>query len=172
MRSEDNHVTIEVTDEMTGEDWRVLTTWREHVFSPEGLGMDWIGGKHHILAKAAGQVIGHIGFDMYSLLIDGKESQCIGVGAVVVVPEHQGRHLPERMFSMLRAWRDDNSPNLPLALFCPSALVSYYEKHNFIDYVGAVFYIQKGSYQKSKFNFMTDWPIDAGDSVHIPSNPW
>jgi predicted GNAT family N-acyltransferase len=163
---------IQVTDKMTGEDWRVLTTWREHVFSPEGLGTDWIGGEKHILATSSGEAIAHIGFDVYTLMIDGNESQCIGVGAVVVVPGFQGQRLPKRMFSMLRNWRDENYPDSPLALFCPDSLVGYYENHNFINYLNDVFYTQKGNYQKSKFNFMTDRPMDAKDSVYIPTNPW
>jgi len=168
----ENVIEIQVTDKMTEDDWRVLTTWREHVFSPEGLGTDWIGGKMHILASSGGEAIAHIGFDTYSLIIDGEESKCIGVGAVVVVPAYQGQHLPLRMFVALREWRDQTHAEAPLVLFCPESLVSYYRNHNFKEFVNDVFYLQKGHYQKSKFAFMTDKPMDDKGRISIPSNPW
>jgi predicted N-acetyltransferase YhbS len=163
---------IQITSQMTDEDWRRLTTWREHVFSPEGMGTDWVGGKMHILAASGGEAIGHIGFDIYTLIINGEESPCIGVGAVVVIPEYQGRHVPARMFEALRKWRNERFADHPLALFCPGFLAGYYKRHNFIAYAGDVFYIQKGSYHRSKFEFMTDRPVCSGDGIYIPSNPW
>ena len=152
--------------------FRSLTTWREHVFSPEGLGTDWIGGDIHILASSGGGTVGHIGFDVYTLIMDGAESKCIGVGAVVVIPAYQGQHVPKRMFNALREWRDEQHPGIPLALFCPDSLVSYYRKHDFTATAGEVFYQQKGDYQRSKFAFMTDQPVDDKSRIYIPSNPW
>ena len=64
----ENFIEIQVTEKITEDDWRVLTTWREHVFSPEGLGTDWIGGEMHILASSGRETIGHIGFDIYTLI--------------------------------------------------------------------------------------------------------
>jgi GNAT superfamily N-acetyltransferase len=168
----ETEIRIRITNRMTDEDWRRLTTWREHVFSPEGLGTDWVGGKMHILASAFGKAVGHIGFDVYTLIIDGEEHKCIGVGAVVVIPEYQGQHLPARMFERLREWRDENHSDIPLALFCPASLVSYYRRHNFTECMQDVFYLQKSDYHESKFKFMTDRPIHAKDSIYIPSNPW
>lgn len=167
-----SEIKIEITDNLSGEDWRVLTTWREHVFSPEGIGTDWVGGELHIRASSEGNVIGHVGFDTYTLIIDGEETRCIGIGAVVVVPEFQGRRLPARMFEKLRDWRDGKDPNLPLVLCCPKFLVNYYKNHGFTEIRSEVYYLQKGDYQKSKFEWMADRRISEKGSVHIPSNPW
>ena len=168
----DENITIRITETMTEEDWRVLTTWREHVFPPEGRGTDWSEGKLHILASSEGAAVGHIGFDSYTLVIEGEKRTCIGVGAVVVVPEYQGRHLPKRMFSELRAWRDEKFPDVPLALFCIDSLAGYYTKHDFMECTNAVYYLQQGTYQQSGFIFMTDRPVGTDDRIDIPSNPW
>ena len=168
----ENLIEVQVTEKMTDDDWRRLTTWREHVFSPEGLGTDWIEGNMHILASSGGKAVGHIGFDIYTLVIDGKESKCIGVGAVVVIPDFQGQHVPLRMFDKLREWRSKDHSEIPLALFCPKSLVSYYKKHNFTEFTKDVFYTQKENCQKSKFEFMTDKPMNIAESIYIPSNPW
>lgn len=168
----ENCLEIQVTEKITADDWRALTTWREHVFPPEGVGTDWIGGKMHILASSGRQAIAHIGFDIYTLIIDGKESEFIGVGAVVVIPDFQGQHLPMRMFDALREWRDEKHAGTPLALFCTKALSGYYKNHNFKACVNEVFYLQKDSYQKSKFEFMTDQSMDDKGHIYIPSNPW
>jgi GNAT superfamily N-acetyltransferase len=165
-------IKIEITDKLSGEDWRALTTWREHVFSPEGIGTDWIGGKWHIRAAANEEAIGHIGFDIYPLEIDGKEILCVGVGAVVVVPKYQGQRLPLRMFGKLRDWRDEKDSRMPLVLCCPKPLVNYYKRHNFTEIGNDVYYLQKGNYEKSKFEFMADKPISNKGNVYIPSNPW
>lgn len=167
-----SRIRIEITDKLSGEDWRVLTTWREHVFSPEGIGMDWTGGELHIRASSGGNAIGHIGFDIYNLIVEGEKFQCVGVGAVVVVPEYQGQRLPMRMFDKLREWRDGKDANLPLVLCCPQYLVKYYKHHGFTEIRDPVFYLQNGIYEPSKFEWMADKPVGGKGSIHIPSNPW
>ena len=165
-------IEIQLTETMTEEDWRVLTTWREHVFPTEGLGTDWVGGKMHLLASSGRQTVGHIGFDIYPLIIDGEERKCIGVGAVVVIPDFQGQHIPLRMFDTLRKWRDKKHAGIPLALFCTKSLSGYYKNHHFTTCKSEVFYLQKDSYQKSRFEFMTDQSMDDEGRIYIPSNPW
>lgn len=167
-----SEIKIEITDGLSGEDWRVLTTWREHVFSPEGIGTDWEGGDLHIRASSDGQAVGHMGFDIFTLIIDGEKTQCIGVGGVVVIPRFQGQRLPSRMFEVLRDWRDQKDSNLPLVLCCPKFLVNYYLNHSFAEIRNDVYYLQKGNYQKSKFEWMSDKPISEIGSIYIPSNPW
>jgi GNAT superfamily N-acetyltransferase len=165
-------IDITITSNITENDWNRLTTWRADVFSPEGKGMEWIGGKMHIIASSKGAAIGHIGFDVYRLILDGQETDCIGVGAVVVIPEHQGKSLPARMFTCLRKWRDEKHPRLALALFCPKSLVSYYNRHGFEESFQEVYYIQKGDFVISKFSFMLDRSIDVKSRIDIPTNPW
>ena len=138
-------IKIEITGSLSEEDWRVLTTWREHVFSPEGIGTDWVGGDLHMRVSASGGAIGHLGFDIYTLIIDGVKTQCIGVGAVVVVPKYQGQKLPARMFEKLRDWRDQKDLNIPLVLCCPKFLVNYYKNHSFTEIMNDVFYLQRGN---------------------------
>ena len=168
----ENKIEITVASSITENDWKRLTTWREYVFSPEGKGTDWIGGKMHIIASSSDAAIGHIGFDVYRLIIDGQETECIGVGAVVVIPEFQGMSLPARMFACLRDLRDEKHPGLPLALFCPKSLVSYYHRHRFDECFKEVWYTQKGEFVLSKFSFMMDGAIDVKSRIEIPTNPW
>ena len=168
----ENKIEITVASSITENDWKRLTTWREDVFSPEGKGTDWIGGKRHIIASSSDAAIGHIGFDVYRLHIDGQETECIGVGAVVVIPEYQGISLPARMFACLRKLRDEKHPGLPLALFCPKSLVSYYNRHSFDECFKEVWYTQKGEFVLSKFSFMIDRAIDVKSRIEITTNPW
>ncbi|MEX0289399.1 MAG: hypothetical protein AB3N14_09840 [Flavobacteriaceae bacterium] len=167
-----SRIELRIADSLSGEDWRSLTTWREHVFSPEGIGTDWVGGNLHIRASSDGVAIGHIGFGTFTLIIDKVETPCIGVGGVVVVPEYQGQRLPMRMFELLREWRDQKDSNLPLVLCCPKNLLKYYHYHNFKQIVNDVYYLQRGSYEKSKFEWMSDKPLSVKESIYIPSNPW
>ena len=77
-----------------------------------------------------------------------------------------------RMLDKLTEWRDKKYSRVPLVLFCPKFLVGYYKNHNFTEFANDVFYLQKGHYQKSKFAFMTDKPMDDKGRISIPSNPW
>lgn len=171
LRSMDK-LTIRITRQVSERDWKRLMTWREHVFSTEGLGTDWIGGGMHVLASSDTEAVGHIGFDTYPLIVDGVETECIGIGAVVVVPEHQGRGIPKQMLACLNEWRAGNSPDTAMALFCTKSLVPYYTKHSFTECMQEVFYIQKETSVRSKFSFMVDRSFDGKKRIEIPSNPW
>ncbi|GAB5408307.1 MAG: hypothetical protein BalsKO_06720 [Balneolaceae bacterium] len=113
-----------------------------------------------------------MGFDTYILKVDREKIKCIGVGGVVVVPKYQGQRLPQLMFEKLNEWRNKKDSTIPVVLFCPESLVNYYKKHNFNKVDNDVYYLQKGDYQKSKFELMSDIAIRTNGSIYIPSNPW
>ena len=165
-------VKVEISQELADTDWDRLTGWREHVFPEEGIGTEWIGSQQHVVGGVDGSIVAHLGFGVYPLILDSRQSSCIGVGGVVVLPEFQGQHLPNRLFAELRAWREREFAELPLTLFCPARLVNYYNRHGFREVTLPVSYDQSGRSVPSALPFMSDRPLGAVARIELPTCPW
>ncbi len=165
-------IDITIVDSLPEGTWEILTGWREQVFPEEGIGIDWIDSQQHVLAMAEGQPVAHIGFGIYPLVIEEQPGACVGVGGVVVLPEFQGQHLPDRMFKAMREWRDRHHRELPLTLFCPERLTGYYQRHGFQVVRVPVYFDQSGSSVLCHMCFMTDRPLGHAERVELTTSPW
>lgn len=161
-----------VTDALPADQWHRLSTWRERVFPVEGKDMQWSDLQHHVIAEDAEGAIANIGFDLFNVLADGQAMDMLGIGGVVVMPDYQGRHLPQHLFQRVREYTKKRFPGLPLALFCPPRLISYYKKHNFQLFNGKVTYLQGNLCVDSTFPFMSDVSLQNVTRIDLTTHPW
>lgn len=164
---------LEVRQGIEDADWRFLTQWRERVFPEEGRGKEWSPVSWHILAYAEGpNPIGHIGFDRFYIAVDDVDLPVVGVGGVVVRPEYQGQHVPDLMFDELHRQKVLGPQAEIYTLFCPQRLVSYYSKHGYCQFSGAVSFLQRGTRVQSDFEFMWRGGVAESQSVALKGAPW
>lgn len=168
---------IEICAELSEKDSDDLFHWRERVFPVEGKGIEWSRPSRHIVCRSdAGIAIGHIGFGEYTLISAGRRILVIGVGGVVVRPEHQGKGIPAVMFDTLH--RELSAPvSVPgdpvcFTLFCPRRLESYYAKHGYQVYAGPVEVIQKNEPVTVDFSFMFRGDCNFGETIVLTCEPW
>ncbi|WP_165771577.1 GNAT family N-acetyltransferase [Vreelandella nigrificans] len=154
-------------------DWHYLTQWKERVFPEEGRSKEWTPVSWHSIAYSeANDPIGHIGFDRFEVLIDAVPHLVIGIGGVVVRPEYQGQGIPALLFNEVHDQARKHLGAGVFTLFCPSRLVTYYEKHGYQRYPGAVYLLQQGEKVLSTFEFMHHGDLAAVGKVVLQSEPW
>lgn len=164
---------IETKKEVSADEWRHLTQWREQVFPIEGRDKEWSPISWHVIAYAGdGHPVGHIGFDSFMILVDSVEHRIIGVGGVVVRPEYQGQRIPTRLFRELHDQGVRHLGTEAFALFCPDRLVSYYERHGYRLHHGEVRFLQWGEKVTSPFRFMHRGSVTPEGLVELMTAPW
>lgn len=164
---------IQIEDTLSAGDLVSLFEWRDRVFPAEGRGFSWEKPSHHVVARDQGVAIAHIGFGAFRIIYE-KEIPVIGVGGVVVRPEHQGKNIPGMLFETLNASTVLDVRRSIVTLFCPVGLSSYYTKHGFETHRHGFEFLQEGNYvETGLFHFMVrGHPGDWEGKISIPSNPW
>lgn len=164
---------IEVLETLAQEDFDDLFRWRERVFPVEGKGIEWAQPSCHIVCRNEdGMAIGHVGLGRFTLITAEKEIAVIGVGGVVVRPEHQGRGIPAEMFGTLHRGVSGFENLNCFTLFCPHSLEGYYARHGYQVYLGTVKVVQKGKPVGIDFSFMFRGDCGFGESVALTGEPW
>lgn len=159
--------------EVSDEHWAHLTQWRERVFPEEGIGKEWTSTSWHALAYADdNHPAGHIGFDGFTVRVDSAKHLMIGIGGVVVRPEYQGRGIPALLFDEVHHQGKKEFNSEVFALFCPSRLVSYYQRHGYRAHTGSVHILQRGIKTPSSFAFMVRGNIAPDSAIELESAPW
>ncbi|MBS3669230.1 GNAT family N-acetyltransferase [Vreelandella boliviensis] len=154
-------------------EWHYLTQWKEQVFPAEGRGKEWSPVSwHSIVYSEEKNPIGHIGFDSFEVLIDAVPRLVIGIGEVVVRPEYQGQGIPALLFNEVHHQASNHFGTGVFTLFCPSRLVSYYERHGYQRHSGAVYFLQQGEKVLSTFEFMHCGDLTPVGEVVLQSEPW
>lgn len=149
-----------------------LERWGEQVFPIEGRDYTWSPTSHHIIARDGLTPIGHIGFGEFNIQTAAGVMTVIGVGGVVVRPEHQGKNIPASMFEALHKARECGAHKKLFTLFCPERLVTYYRRHGYTLYENEVMFMQNKQLVKSDFCFMHKGEASLGPYVHLTTEPW
>jgi len=163
---------IVIQTEIDEKDSEHLFKWAERVFPEEGKDYLWSQSTHHIIARDNGKPVGHIGFAEYRV-IGETEKNVIGVGGVVVRPEHQGKKIPAKMFEVLNSTDTLNAGDSVKTLFCPKNLVSYYQGHGYQEHTYGFRFMQKQGYATSdRIHFLFRGELGLSCNISIPSFPW
>ncbi|MFC7367249.1 GNAT family N-acetyltransferase [Vreelandella zhaodongensis] len=164
---------VETQKGILASEWHYLTQWKERVFPEEGRSKEWSPVSWHSIAYSeANDPIGHIGFDRFEVLIDAEPRFVIGIGGVVVRPEHQGQGIPALLFNEVHHQASKRLGADVFTLFCPSRLVSYYAKQGYQRHRGGVYFLQQGEKVLSTFEFMHCGELTADGEVVLQSEPW
>ncbi len=163
---------IEIELDLSKEDERHLMAWGEQVFPIEGKSLSWSSTPLHVVARNKNEPIAHLGFGEFIIQTESDSLKVVGVGGVVVRPEHQRKNIPSALFSVLHSSESALRISHIFTLFCPLRLVTYYEKLGYTLYRGTSSFIQAGSQVKSSFCFMYRGQCNLGSEIVIPSNPW
>lgn len=164
---------IEILEALNQKDSDDLFGWRERVFPVEGKEIEWRKPSRHIVARDdEGMAIGHVGFGKFPVISSGKEISVIGVGGVVVRPEHQSQRIPARLFEVLHGGASGFEEIKCFTLFCPHRLESYYEKHGYRNYDGLVEVVQREKLVTVDLSFMFRGNCDFGKSIVLTGEPW
>lgn len=165
-------MTIELTEHLYEQDRNDLLHWSREVFPVEGQALQWCEPSHHLVYRQAGQAIGHIGFGRYVVLSGGEALDVVGVGQVVVRPEHQGQGIPKDLFEALhRRAPALLGPEL-FTLFCPPRLQAYYRHHGYQTLEGTVTSRESEALANSDFCFMYRGSPEPGRQLTLLGHPW
>jgi len=163
---------IELTQQLSARDQDHLFHWAAQVFPVEGRALGWCQPSHHLVYRQGAQAIGHIGFGRYALLSDGEPLEVIGVGQVVVRPEHQGRGIPNDMFEALHRRAPALLGPKLFALFCPPRLETYYHRQGYRTLDGSVTSRKSEALANSGFCFMYRGEPQPGWRLVLTTHPW
>ncbi|WCN17956.1 GNAT family N-acetyltransferase [Marinomonas mediterranea MMB-1] len=165
---------IQFSDSMSKEEFEHLFRWREQVFPAEGKNIDWSQPDWHLYSREVGQLAAaHLGYGRYQLTLDERSIDVVGVGDVVVRPEHQGKGLPSKLFKHLHHCEHANTLAEVFTLFCPHRLESYYQQHGYRKFQGTVSFLQKGVATSSDdFILMYRGTPLTGKAITIKGEPW
>lgn len=164
---------IETKKRISEEEWLYLTEWREHVFPEEGSCKEWSPLFFHAIAYSKeGDPVGHIGFDGFEILAASTRRFVIGVGGVVVRPEHQGKGISSLLFNEVHARAISILGKGIFTLFCPARLVHYYENQGYLRYRGTIRIRQYGRQVPPTFEFMYRDNIALDGPVELQCEPW
>lgn len=119
---------IRVADELTEAERRALFGWSENVFGVEDGLYSWRPKERHIVVEAEGRAISHVGLLLDTVRAGEESVEVAGVGAVVTVPEVQGKGYSQlAMRRALSVARDEMEVDFGM-LFCLERLVPFYAK--------------------------------------------
>jgi GNAT superfamily N-acetyltransferase len=163
---------IEIEVDLNKKDEIHLMGWSEQVFPIEGKGLCWCATPMHVVARKNGEPVSHLGFGEFLIHSESESFRVVGVGGVVVLPEHQGQHIPAALFSRLHSSDFALKISHIFTLFCPRRLVAYYERLGYTLYEGTLSFLQSGRQVESSFCFMYRGKCNLGSKVIVPSNPW
>jgi GNAT superfamily N-acetyltransferase len=168
-------VEIRLSENLTDEERRALFEWGEHIFGVEDLQYRWRPKDLHFVTEEDGRPVGHVGLLKHEVSVAGRPVTVAGVGAVVTVPEAQGRgHAQRGMRHAAEFMRHEWGVEFGL-LFCRDALVPFYGRLGWQLVNEPVEVEQDSGPVVSTLNVMVlpcdgrDWP--AGP-VSLNSPPW
>jgi GNAT superfamily N-acetyltransferase len=120
---------VEVTEvpEFSQEDAAALAGGDADPYGTEHLAITWRPPDRHVVVTDDGATIGHAGFLLIEVEVDGVELRGVGLGGVMVHPDRRGRGIGEnlvrettsRMGSLRRSFG---------MLFCRDARLPFYER--------------------------------------------
>ena len=84
---------IRFAEVLTDGEREALFGWGENIFGIEDAGYRWRPKLYHFITEEGGRPLSHVGVLKTTVRAGGREVTVGGVGAVVTVPEAQGRHL-------------------------------------------------------------------------------
>lgn len=84
---------IRFADALTDAERQALFGWGEDIFGVEDAAFRWRPKDYHFITEEGGRALSHVGVLKTVVRVGGREVTVGGVGAVVTVPEAQGRHL-------------------------------------------------------------------------------
>lgn len=163
---------IKIEVDLNEKDGSHLMGWSEQVFPVEGKNLSWSSTSLHVVAREKNEPISHLGFGAFLIDTEFESLKVVGVGGVVVRPEHQGKNIPSALFSTLHSSELALQISDVFTLFCPHRLVAYYQKVGYILYKGTLTFLQSGNQVKSSFCFMYRGKCNLGSHIVVPSNPW
>jgi GNAT superfamily N-acetyltransferase len=119
-------VGIRVSEEMTPEERETLFGWGENVFGTPDELYTWRAKDLHLYVEEDGRVVSHVGLLEEVVAAGGERVRVCGVGAVVTVPEAQGRgHARRAMRRAAEVMRDETEAEFGM-LYCLERLVPFY----------------------------------------------
>jgi predicted GNAT family N-acyltransferase len=104
-----------------------LFRWREHVFSPLAPGIEMSALAHHYVMLDDDEAVAHAQCEVRVLERQGMRRPILGIGAVVVRPEYQGKKLGHEILAHLHGLLGSSFDAQAAWLFCAPELLRYYE---------------------------------------------
>lgn len=145
------------------------------MFPEEGREILWAAPEWHLLAYSEkGDPIAHLGYASYVIGLDhGRQKTVIGIGGVVVRPEHQGRNIPTALFNHLHHSPHALEISNTFTLFCPMRLGSYYQRHGYVPFAGDFTFLQSNVETSSgDFMLMYRGPDLLTQNIRLEGRPW
>lgn len=168
-------VRLRLSPEMTADERRTLFEWGENVFGTPDELYSWRPKDRHLYVEEDGRVVCHVGLLEDSVRAGDERVKVCGVGAVVTVPEAQGRgHARLAMNRAAEVMRDETDSEFGM-LYCLDRLVPFYASLGWRLIEGENVFGQPGGPVRSPFRVMIlplrerTWP--AGRMV-VEGLPW
>lgn len=119
---------IRIADVLTDDERRALFGWSDNVFGVEDGLYSWRPKERHIIVESNGRAISHVGLLLDTVSVGEESVEVAGVGAVVSVPEVQGKgYSQQAMRRALSVMREEMEVEFGM-LFCLERLVPFYAR--------------------------------------------
>ena len=117
---------IRFAETLTDEERQALFFWGKDIFGIEDADYRWRPKALHFVTVEGGRALSHVGLVKTTVKAGGREVTVGGVGAVVTVPEAQGRHLVHAAMREAAAYmREELGVEFGM-LFCLPRLAPFY----------------------------------------------
>ena len=126
-------VGIKFTQEaLTDEEKQSLFGWGENIFGLEDAGFSWRGKDFHFVTEEDGRAVSHVGVIKTQVKAGGRALTVGGVGAVVTVPEAQGRRLVHEAMRQVASFICHELGADFGMLFCLPRLAPFYARQGWL----------------------------------------
>ncbi len=153
-----------------------LFRWREHVFSPIDPGIEMNALAHHYVMLDDDEAIAHAQCDVRILERHGQRRPILGVGAVVVRPEYQGRKLGHKLLAHLHGLLGSRFDAEAAWLFCLPELGDYYALCGYREVKSPVYFEQSTGLALCPWSSMIyvtpHGRFEDDGEIIIRSKPW
>ena len=119
---------IRIAGQLTEDEFQTLFKWGENIFGIEDGLFQWRPKDVHLLAETGGRVVAHVGLLRHSVEVAGRGVEVGGVGAVVTVPEAQGRGYAQAGMRRAAEFMCGEMGVEAGLLFCRDPLVPFYAR--------------------------------------------
>ena len=129
-KAEDEELGVEIrfAEALTDEERQALFCWGKDIFGVEDANYRWRPKEFHFITEEDGHPVSHVGVLKTAVRVGGREVTVGGIGAVVTVPEAQGRRY---VHAAMRQAADFMCSELGVEagmLFCLPRLAPFYAR--------------------------------------------
>jgi predicted N-acetyltransferase YhbS len=166
---------IRFADALTDEERQTLFSWGNDIFGIEDADYRWRPKQTHLITEEGGRPLSHVGLVRTTVRAGGQEVTVAGVGAVVTVPEAQGRRLVHAAMREAAAYMCAEMGVEFGMLFCLPRLAPFYARQGWRLVEDEAEFDQPSGRIVSPYRVMVlpcgafDWPAGR---VEVDGLPW